>query len=131
MRVIEKVRPSAFTRTRPLRVKHTPKETAARADTVPLEEESEVTRLRRQLRRATERNSKAFDQGFAAAVDMVARGATLERLRDAAGIVSDEWRDTAPIEVPEIELDRALATLERDEHQFDEPTLVDAPPVPS
>lgn len=41
----------------------------------------EVQRLQRQLRAERDRNSRAWDQGFACAIDMFARGATLEDMR--------------------------------------------------
>ena len=47
----------------------------------------------------------AFDQGFRAAVDMVVRGADVEQLVSATGVVAREWEDTEPT--------------------FDEPTQVD------
>jgi hypothetical protein len=68
-----------------------------RAQTAPVEDEREV--LIRQLRRVTERNLVAFDQGFKAAADMVARGADLEQLVAATGVVSREWEDTEPTEM--------------------------------
>lgn len=58
----------------------------------------DLERLQHQLRRATERNMKSFDEGFGAAVLMVSRGADLEQLRNACGVVAVEWQDTAPIE---------------------------------
>jgi hypothetical protein len=60
----------------------------------------EVDRLTRQLRRATERNMRAFDEGFGACVQMVAAGADLEQLRAACGVVAMEWQDTEPHSAP-------------------------------
>lgn len=51
----------------------------------------EISELRRQLRASRERERRAFDLGFAAAVNMHAAGANLERLRAAV---------RAPGEVP-------------------------------
>jgi hypothetical protein len=99
--IIEKISPSC-TPTRALRLN--------RAKTAPLSSPNEYNRdeaLIRQLRRVTERNLTAFDDGFRAAVDMVEHGATLARLKAATGVVSTQWEDTQPIEL------------------FEEPTLVD------
>lgn len=54
--------------------------------------------LRRTTRRLFDRNARAHDQGFLAAVEMLEAGATLERLREA--VVDFDADDTAPIEVP-------------------------------
>jgi len=59
--------------------------------------EEEVGTLRRQVRRITERNLRAFDEGFAAAVKMVEVGADLHQLHGASGVVSVEWEDTQPV----------------------------------
>lgn len=80
MRIIEKVRDGAL-------------------KTVSLRAESQLDRLTRQLRRATERNMRAFDEGFGAAVRMMAAGADLEQLRGACGVVAMEWQDTEPVEM--------------------------------
>ena len=64
--------------------------------------------LVRRLRRATERQHQAFDQGFAAAVRMLEAGASLERLREASGVPANEWEDTHP--VPRVEFDSAPDT---------------------
>lgn len=56
----------------------------------------ELERLNRQLRRATERNMSAFDEGFGACVQMVERGADIEQLKAACGVVAMEWQDTEP-----------------------------------
>lgn len=65
----------------------------------PLESgRQEKERLRLQLRRMSERNAVAFDQGFAAAVRMVEAGADLERLRAASGVVAADFEDTSPME---------------------------------
>jgi hypothetical protein len=58
---------------------------------------SDLDRMTRQLRRATERNMVAFDEGFGAAVLMVANGADLEQLKAACGTVAREWQDTEPV----------------------------------
>ena len=67
------------------------------APTRQIVRESERDRLTRQLRRAQERNSRAFDEGFAAAVSMIEHGADLQQLRCATGVVSAEWCDPVPI----------------------------------
>lgn len=62
--------------------------------------EEEVAALRRQLRRVSERNSAAFDQGFLAATKAAEAGADPQRLLEMSGVVSAEWADTMPIEMP-------------------------------
>lgn len=42
----------------------------------------ERNRLTQQLRAALGQKKRAFDQGFAAAIEMLERGATIERLRE-------------------------------------------------
>ncbi len=79
----------------------------------------EIESLRRQLRRVSERNHAAFDQGFKAAAKMVEAGTTLEQLLEASGVVSAEWEDTSPIEM--------LPLFEDEE----ENTNVDIIPLPS
>lgn len=108
MRIVERIRPGAIReqadtlriRT-PLSSRGTPPLAIRETHTqLPLDSrEDEVSALQRQLRRAVERNSQQFDQGFAAAVAMVAAGADLERLREASGIVACEYGDTSPIEL--------------------------------
>lgn len=56
----------------------------------------EIDYLRRQLRKITERNLSAWEQGFAAAVAMAEAGATPARLREATGVVSIPLEDTLP-----------------------------------
>jgi hypothetical protein len=119
VKIVERVRPSAVAHTRPIRKFAPPP--SPRAEPA-YENEAEIARLRRQLRQVTDRNSRAFDQGFAAAVDMVARGATLERLREASGVVESEWRDTEPVDVTELRLNPSTSTGD----DFEEDTLVDA-----
>lgn len=77
----------------------------------PLESgREERERLRRQLRRLLERNSGAFDQGFQAAIAMVAAGATLERLREASGVVATDFEDTSPMNLRDgMALDETVA----------------------
>lgn len=96
MKVVERIRPGAVRShadTVRIRTPLALRETVA-APSDP--KEDEIDQLRRQLRRAVERNSSAFDQGFAAAVAMVAAGADAEQLRRASGVVACEWEDTAP-----------------------------------
>lgn len=92
MKIVEKIRDGAIGATAPTRQLRVHK--AAMTS-----EEDEQAVLLRQLRRATERNSRAFDEGFEAAVVMVQNGADLEQLRAASGAVAIEWSDTAPIEI--------------------------------
>ncbi len=60
-------------------------------------ERDEHDHLVRQLRRITERSHTTFDRGFAAAVEMVRRGADLEQLQEAQGTVAQELHDTEPV----------------------------------
>ncbi len=119
--VVERQRPDAL-RTRSLRATPAP-QARSRAD------EDELGRLRRQLRRSTARNSEAFDQGFAAAVDMVARGATLDRLRDASGVVAREFDDTEPMVIVSLAPRRCPTSCPGSSGPFDDedPTFVDLP----
>jgi hypothetical protein len=77
-----------------------------RRDTPVESGRDERDRLRRHVRRLSERNAVAFDEGFAAAVRMVEAGADLERLRAASGVVAANHEDTSPTEL-RCELGRA------------------------
>lgn len=83
MKIVERVRPGAIIEIHPHIVTH---------------HQDEVDALKSQIIRLRERNLMAFDQGFAAAVQMIEHGATLSQLRAASGVVSDEWADTAVME---------------------------------
>lgn len=68
----------------------------------------EIERLRRQVRRLSERNALAFDQGFQSAVTMVEAGADLHQLRAASGVVANDWEDTSPTSTRDISSDETL-----------------------
>lgn len=88
MRVVERVRTNA--------VKRLDSE-GGFAKTRSLRLVSDLDRVTRQLRRATERNMSVFDEGFGAAVLMVEKGADLQQLKAACGVVAREWQDTEPV----------------------------------
>jgi len=91
-----------------------------------LPEESEVERLTRQLKRATDRNVAEFDRGFQAATLLVKHGADYDRLVEASGVVAGEYEDTEPVLLPTLlAVPSPTLHVEWTGEYYDEITLVD------
>lgn len=108
MKVEERIRPGAIWSAREpdtvrMRIPLALRETAASPPLSRESPENTIASLQRQLRRLVERNAQAFDQGFAAAIALVQGGASVDRLREASGVVSCEFGDTLPVELLDVD----------------------------